>query len=106
MYGLKRKDGTRQTSTLDRASYDSCSAPGCHGFSWVDSTTKVSGAASPSSSSWGGSTAARAHSDDAFNEALAMRGYRIKLVSATGKYVIIGSRTARNRVERSCSPTR
>ena len=31
MYGLKRKNGTRQTYTLDRASYDSCAAPGCHG---------------------------------------------------------------------------
>ena len=33
----------------------------------------------------------------AYNEALALRGYRIKLVSATGRYAIIGSRTVRNR---------
>ena len=32
----------------------------------------------------------------AYNEALARRGYRIKLTSATGKYVIIGSRTIIN----------
>ena len=39
MYGLKRKDGTRQTYTLDRGSYDSCAAPGCHGYSWTNPTT-------------------------------------------------------------------
>ncbi len=44
------------------------------------------------------STAARATTAyGAYNEALALRGYRIKLVSATGKYAIIGSRTIRNR---------
>ena len=40
----------------------------------------------------------------AYNEALALKGYRIKLVSTTGKYAIIGSRTIRNRT-RSCWPT-
>ena len=33
----------------------------------------------------------------AYNEALARKGYRIKLTSATGKYVIIGSRTIINK---------
>ena len=41
MTGLRIK-GKRQTYTLDRASYDSCSTPGCHGAAWVDpSTTKT-----------------------------------------------------------------
>ena len=35
MYGLKRKNGTRQKYTLDRTTYDSCATPGCHGASWV-----------------------------------------------------------------------
>jgi DMSO/TMAO reductase YedYZ molybdopterin-dependent catalytic subunit len=92
MYGLVRKDGTRQTSTLDRASYLSCAAPGCHGRYWL----------SPSDTLWGGVSLSyimgrvdggRSHGDDALNLALAMKGYRIKLVSATGKYVIIKSQT-------------
>ena len=36
---------------------------------------------------------------NAYNEALALKGYRIKLVSASGKYVIMGSRTIRNRAQ-------
>ena len=81
MYGLKRKNGTRQTSTLDRLVLSSCAAPGCHGRVWVSSRPGASGPACTSPTSWAGSTAGRPHGDDAFNLALAMRGYRIKLVS-------------------------
>jgi DMSO/TMAO reductase YedYZ molybdopterin-dependent catalytic subunit len=91
MYGLKRKNGTRQTSTLDRASYQSCAAPGCHGRTWV----------TPTGHAWSGVNLSyimgrvdggRSHGDDALNMKLAMRGYRIKLVSATGAYRIITSK--------------
>jgi DMSO/TMAO reductase YedYZ molybdopterin-dependent catalytic subunit len=92
MFGLKRKNGTRQTSLLDRASYISCSAPGCHGRAWVGSTGGVWTGVNLSYI-MGRVDGGRAHGDDAFNASLAMRGYRIKLVSATGKYVIISSRT-------------
>ena len=96
MYGLKRRDGTRQTSTLDRGSFFSCAAPGCHGSTWV----------SPSDRAWSGVPlflivgkvdGGKKHDYGAYNEALALKGYRIKLVSASGKYVIIRSRTIRNR---------
>lgn len=92
MYGLKRKNGKRQTSILDRASYQSCAAPGCHGRTWV----------SPAGQPWSGVNLSYimgrvdggpSHGDDALNLRLAMKGYRIKLVSATGKYRIVSSRT-------------
>ena len=98
MYGLKRKDGTRQTYTLDRGSYDSCAAPGCHGYSWTNPTTSKTWSGVPLFYCIGKVDGGKGHdSVGAYNEALALRGYRIKLVSATGKYAIIGSRTARNR---------
>jgi len=97
MYGLKTKNRTRQTTTLDRTSFDSCAAPFCHGSSWT----------SPAKKTWSGVPlflligqvdGGPSHdSYKAYNELLAIRGYRIKLVSATGKSVIIGSRTARHR---------
>ncbi len=100
MYGLKRKDGTRQTYTLDRVSYDSCAAPGCHGFSWTNPTTSKTWSGVPLFLCIGKVDGGPGHdSYNAYNEALALRGYRIKLVSATGKYAIIGSRTVRNRVK-------
>ena len=48
-------------------------------------------------SSWAASTAASPHDYGAYNEALALKGYRIKLTSASGKSVIIGSKVIRNR---------
>ena len=98
MYGLKRKNGTRQTYTLDRVSYDSCAAPGCHGFSWVNPTTKKTWSGVPLFLCIGKVDGGAGHdSYGAYNEALALKGYRIKLVSSTGKYAIVGSRTVRNR---------
>ncbi len=98
MYGLKRRDGSRQTYTLDRSSYDSCAAPGCHGFSWVNPTTKKTWSGVPLFLCVGKVDGGPGHdSYGAYNEALALRGYRIKLVAANGRYAIIGSRTIRNR---------
>ena len=98
MYGLKRKNGTRQTYTLDRVSYDSCAAPGCHGFSWVHPTTKKTWSGVPLFLCVGKVDGGPGHdSYGAYNEALALKGYRVKLVSTTGKYAIVGSRTIRNR---------
>jgi DMSO/TMAO reductase YedYZ molybdopterin-dependent catalytic subunit len=98
MYGLMRKNGTRQTYTLDRVSYDSCAAPGCHGESWVQPTTKKTWSGVPLFLCIGKVDGGPGHdSYNAYNEALALKGYRIKLVSATGKYVILGSRTIRNK---------
>ena len=41
MFGLKNRNGTRQTYTLDRASYDSCATPGCHGAPGSTATAGV-----------------------------------------------------------------
>lgn len=99
MYGLKRKDGTRQTYTLDRSSYDSCATPGCHGSSWTNPTTEKTWSGVPLFLCIGKVDGGPGHdSYNAYNDALAIKGYRIKLVSTTGKYVIIGSRVPRNRV--------
>jgi len=96
MYGLRRANGTRQTATLDRGSFFSCAAPGCHGATWV----------SPTAKSWSGVPlfliigkvdGGKSHDYGAYNEALALKGYRIKLVNASGKSVIIKSRAIRNR---------
>jgi hypothetical protein len=97
MSGLK-KNGKRQTYTLDRASYDSCATPGCHGASWVNPTTTKTWSGVPLFLCIGKVDGGKAHGGyGAYNEALARKGYRIKLTSASGKSVIIGSRTIINR---------
>jgi DMSO/TMAO reductase YedYZ molybdopterin-dependent catalytic subunit len=98
MYGLRQKNGKRQTYTLDRGTYDSCATPGCHGESWVNPTTQKTWSGVPLFLCIGKVDGGPGHdSYNAYNEALALRGYRIKLVSATGKSVIVGSRTIRNK---------
>jgi DMSO/TMAO reductase YedYZ molybdopterin-dependent catalytic subunit len=98
MYGLRQKNGKRQTYTLDRGSYDSCATPGCHGQSWVNPTTQKTWSGVPLFLCIGKVDGGPGHdSYNAYNEALALRGYRIKLVSATGKYAIFGSRPVRNK---------
>jgi DMSO/TMAO reductase YedYZ molybdopterin-dependent catalytic subunit len=98
MYGLKDKKGKRQTYTLDRVSYDSCAAPGCHGFSWVNPTSKKTWSGVPLFLCVGKVDGGPGHdSYGAYNEKLALKGYRVKLVGANGKYAVVGSRTIRNR---------
>jgi hypothetical protein len=98
MVGLQRKDGTRQRYTLDRKTYDSCATPGCHGSSWTSSVTGKTWTGVPLFLCIGKIDGGKGHGGyGAYNEALALRGYRIKLISTTGRYVIIGSRTIRNR---------
>ena len=98
LYGLVRKNGTRQHYTLDRKTYDSCATPGCHGSAWTNSVSGKTWTGVPLFLCIGKVDGGKGHGGyGAYNEALALRGYRIKLVSTTGKYVIIGSRTIRNR---------
>jgi DMSO/TMAO reductase YedYZ molybdopterin-dependent catalytic subunit len=100
MYGLKNKKGKRQTYTLDRSSYDSCATPGCHGFSWVNPTTKKTWGGVPLFLCVGKVDGGSGHdSYGAYNEKLALKGYRVKLVGANGKSAIIGSRTIRNKTK-------
>lgn len=97
MYGLKNKAGKRQTYTLDRMTYDSCATPGCHGAAWTDPATKKTWTGVPLFLCVGKVDGGKGHGGyGAYNEALALKGYRIKITSATGRSAIIGSRTIRN----------
>jgi hypothetical protein len=97
MYGLKDKKGNRQTYTLDRMTYDSCATPGCHGASWVDPASQKTWSGVPLFLCIGKVDGGKGHGGyGAYNEALALKGYRIKVTSATGASAIIGSRTIRN----------
>jgi len=97
MYGLKNRAGKRQTYTLDRQSYDSCATPGCHGFAWTDPATEKTWTGVPLFLCIGKVDGGKGHGGyGAYNEALALKGYRIKITSATGAFAIIGSRTIRN----------
>jgi len=97
MYGLKDKHGKRQTYTLDRLSYDSCATPGCHGSSWISSSPRRTWTGVPLFLLIGQVDGGKGHGGyGAYNEALALKGYRIKITSAGGGSVIIGSRTIIN----------
>jgi hypothetical protein len=96
MFGLL-KHGKRQTYTLDRDSYDSCATPGCHGSTWVQPVGAKTWSGVPLFLCIGKVDGGKAHGGyGAYNEALARKGYRIKLISASGKSVIIASRTIIN----------
>jgi hypothetical protein len=98
MSGLRNKKGKRQTYTLDRASYDSCATPGCHGASWVQPTVAKTWSGVPLFLCIAKVDGGKGHGGyGAYNEALARKGYRIKLTSATGKSVMIASRTIINK---------
>jgi hypothetical protein len=97
MYGLKNKRGKRQMYTLDRLSYDSCATPGCHGSSWTSPSPARTWAGVPLFLCIGKVDGGKRHGGyGAYNEALALKGYRIKITSASGASVIVGSRTIRN----------
>jgi DMSO/TMAO reductase YedYZ molybdopterin-dependent catalytic subunit len=97
MYGLKDKKGNRQTYTLDRATFDSCATPGCHGASWVEPVSQKTWSGVPLFLCIGKVDGGKGHGGyGAYNEALALKGYRIKVTSAIGGSAIIGSRTIRN----------
>ncbi len=99
MRGLLRK-GVRQTYTFgsDDGKLDSCASPNCHGVKWTDSKGKAWEGV-PLFLLIGQIDGGKGHGGyGAYNEALVLlRGYRIKLTSATGKYVILDGRIIRNR---------
>ena len=97
MYGLWTRNHTRQTYTLDRSSYLSCVAPGCHGSRYTDAKGRV-WTGVPLFLCIGKVDGGKGHGGyGAYNEALALRGYRIRLFNASGRYVTIGSRLIMNR---------
>ena len=96
MTGLRIK-GKRQTYTLDRESYESCATPGCHGSSWVDPATTKAWSGVPLFLCIGKIDGGKSHGGyGAYNEALARKGYRIKLTTAAGKSVLLSSKAIIN----------
>ena len=93
--GLLR-NGKRQTATLDRSSYLSCAAPGCHGASWTDAKGRE-WTGVPLFLIVGKVDFGKSHDYGAYNEALALKGYRVKLVNKSGRVAYVGSRLIRNR---------
>ena len=77
-------------SPVDRASFQSCGSPSCHGTSWVD----------PNGQNWVGVPLwllvgqvddANTHLDGAYNDTLADAGYTIDLVSSEGTTLTLDS---------------
>jgi DMSO/TMAO reductase YedYZ molybdopterin-dependent catalytic subunit len=81
---------------IDRATYESCGAPGCHGATWTDDSAQV----------WTGIPLwllvgwvddEIQHEGPAFNEALAAAGYTIDVIASDGYTVQFdAARVARN----------
>jgi DMSO/TMAO reductase YedYZ molybdopterin-dependent catalytic subunit len=82
-------NGKRVSYYLDRHSYQSCAAPGCHGASWTDKSGHVwSGV--PLFLLMGRVDGGAKHKYGAFNGVLAQQGYTITLASGK-KRVKLGS---------------
>ena len=80
------------SSPVDRASFQSCGSPNCHGSSWVD----------PYGQNWVGVPLwllvgqvddATSHGTGAFNDRLATAGYTVDLISSDGTTVTLDSAT-------------
>jgi hypothetical protein len=80
------------TDSVDRASFQSCSAPSCHGVSWKDESAQP----------WAGVSLWRLvgqvddeidHGDDGYNEALSAAGYQVDLIALDGYSVTFDSQS-------------
>ena len=98
MYGLKRRTASARPTRSTAGRTTRARRPAATGSRGSTPRPRRPGAACRSSCASARSTAAPATTATApTTRALALKGYRIKLVGATGKYAIIGSRTIRNR---------
>jgi DMSO/TMAO reductase YedYZ molybdopterin-dependent catalytic subunit len=75
---------------VDRASFDSCSAPKCHGVTWKD-TAGATWSGVPLYYLVGRADDQQKHDNGAFNSALAAEGYPIEVVGAGGKTTTLDS---------------
>jgi hypothetical protein len=84
------------TDTVDRASFQSCSAPSCHAATWEDESAQP----------WTGVALWRLvgqvddaldHGDGGYNEELAAAGYKVDVVAADGYTVTLDSQDIQNR---------
>ncbi|MFZ1947576.1 MAG: molybdopterin-dependent oxidoreductase, partial [bacterium] len=86
------------TDTVDRASFQSCSAPSCHAATWTDESAQP----------WTGVALWRLvgqvddaldHGDDGYNEALAASGYQVDVVATDGYTVSFDSQSLQGQDE-------
>jgi DMSO/TMAO reductase YedYZ molybdopterin-dependent catalytic subunit len=80
------------THTVDRASFQSCSAPSCHATSWEDESAQP-WVGVPLWMLVGQVDDADDHGDDGYNDELAAAGYDVDLVAADGYTVTLDSQT-------------
>jgi len=80
------------TSTVDRASFQSCSAPSCHANSWEDESAQP-WLGVPLWMLVGQVDDADDHGDDGYNDELAAAGYTVNLIAADGYTVTLDSQT-------------
>jgi DMSO/TMAO reductase YedYZ molybdopterin-dependent catalytic subunit len=78
------------TDDVDRASFQSCSAPSCHGVSWKDEMAQP-WAGVPLWHLVGQVDDEIDHGDDGYNEALAAAGYTVDLIARDGASVTLDS---------------
>jgi DMSO/TMAO reductase YedYZ molybdopterin-dependent catalytic subunit len=76
--------------TVDLGSFDSCSAPNCHGVTWKD-TNGVTWSGVPLYNLVGRVDDQQKHDNGAFNSALAAQGYPIELFGTAGKTITLDS---------------
>jgi hypothetical protein len=88
--------GANAKEELDRASFESCAAPGCHGATWTDSKAqKWSGVPLWLLVGWMDDDIQ--HNGPAFNDALADSGYTVRVIAKDGYQVEFDSaRVKRN----------
>ncbi len=75
---------------VDRGSFDSCSAPKCHGVTWKDADG-VTWSGVPLYYLMGRADDEQKHDNGAFNSALAAEGYPVEIVGADGYKVTFDS---------------
>jgi DMSO/TMAO reductase YedYZ molybdopterin-dependent catalytic subunit len=80
------------SSPVDRASFQSCGSPSCHGTSWVDSNGQ-NWVGVPLWHLVGQVDDTNTHLDGAFNDALADAGYTVDIVGSNGTTVTLDSAT-------------
>jgi len=80
------------TDTVDRASFQSCSAPSCHAATWEDESAQP-WVGVPLWRLVGQVDDADDHGDDGYNDELAAAGYQVDLVAADGYAVTLDSQT-------------
>jgi DMSO/TMAO reductase YedYZ molybdopterin-dependent catalytic subunit len=82
----------RLTEEIDRSTFESCAAAGCHGQTWTDANgDKWTGV--PLYLSVGRVDDENAHEGPAYNRELAKAGYEVEIVKADGSSVKVSSET-------------